>query len=124
MDLWNDYTRATTHRVVDQVVVEHGSVPNDELYFDLRDGSCNGGELDIDAFIAGRPQERVVNPAGTYQPLPGRRRGRESLHPRRDLRGPQDRASALSWRGFAKGSLGAIGACVEECPGTAGPTAK
>jgi hypothetical protein len=49
------------------VVVEHGSVPNDELYYDLRDGSSNGGELDIDAFIAGRPQERVVNPAGTYQ---------------------------------------------------------
>jgi hypothetical protein len=67
VDLWNDYTRAMTQRVVDQVVVEHGSLPNDDLYFDLRDGSSNGGELDIDAFIAGRPQERVVNPAGSYQ---------------------------------------------------------
>jgi NADPH-dependent 2,4-dienoyl-CoA reductase/sulfur reductase-like enzyme len=66
-DLWNDYTGSTSQRVVDQVVVEHGSVPNDELYFELRDGSCNGGELDLDAFIAGRPQERVANPAGTYR---------------------------------------------------------
>jgi 2,4-dienoyl-CoA reductase-like NADH-dependent reductase (Old Yellow Enzyme family) len=66
-DLWNDYTRSTSHRVVDQVVVEHGSLPNDELYFELREGSCNGGELDLDAFIAGRPQERMVDPAGTYR---------------------------------------------------------
>ena len=106
-DLWNDYTRSTSQRVVDQVVVEHGSVPNDELYFELRDGSCNGGELDLDAFIAGRPQERVVNPAGTYRLFRvGDAVASRSIHCR-DLRGPQDRAAALT----VPGGRAALGAC-------------
>ena len=67
VDLQSDYTSATTHRVVDQVVVEHGTVPNSELYLDLRPGSSNGGELDLDAYLAGRPQALVVNDAGAYQ---------------------------------------------------------
>ena len=66
VDLRNDYANSTVQRVVDQVVVEHGTVPNAELYFALRDGSGNGGELDLDAYLAGLPQERVVNRAGTY----------------------------------------------------------
>ena len=45
VDLWNDYTRTTTHRVVDQVVVEYGTLPNAEVYEALREGSSNGGEL-------------------------------------------------------------------------------
>ena len=52
---------------MDQVVVEHGTLPNAELYFELIEGSTNAGELDLDAYIAGRPQERVVNPDGAYQ---------------------------------------------------------
>jgi len=67
VDLWNDYTRTTTQRVVDQVVIEYGTVPNAEVYEALRDGSSNGGELDLDAYLAGQPQTGVVNPAGTYQ---------------------------------------------------------
>jgi len=67
VDLWNDYTRTTTHRVVDQVVVEHGTVPNDEVYLGLTSGSSNGGEIDLEAYIAGRPQALVTNPHGTYQ---------------------------------------------------------
>jgi 2,4-dienoyl-CoA reductase-like NADH-dependent reductase (Old Yellow Enzyme family)/thioredoxin reductase len=67
VDLWNDYTRTTTQRVVDQVVIEYGTVPNAEVYLALRDGSSNGGELDLGAYLAGQPQARVVNPDGTYQ---------------------------------------------------------
>jgi hypothetical protein len=67
VDLWNVYTRTTTQRICDQVVVEHGTVPNDELYLDLRAGSSNGGEVDLDAFLAGLPQGVVANPDGTYQ---------------------------------------------------------
>ena len=67
VDLQSDYTSTTTHRVVDQVVVEHGTVPNSELYLGLRHGSSNGGELDLDAYLAGRPQALVVNDAGAYQ---------------------------------------------------------
>jgi 2,4-dienoyl-CoA reductase-like NADH-dependent reductase (Old Yellow Enzyme family) len=66
-DLHNEYTKATVERVVDQVVVEHGTQPVDGLYLDLRDGAANQGEVDLDALIAGRPQARVTNPAGTYQ---------------------------------------------------------
>jgi 2,4-dienoyl-CoA reductase-like NADH-dependent reductase (Old Yellow Enzyme family)/thioredoxin reductase len=67
VDLQSDYTSATTHRVVDQVVVEHGSVPNIELYLGLRPGSSNDGEIDLDAYLAGRPQALVVNAGGAYQ---------------------------------------------------------
>ena len=67
VELWNDYTKTTSTRVVDQVVVEHGTLPNDEVYEALLEGSSNGGELDVDAFIAGRPQGVLANPDGRYQ---------------------------------------------------------
>jgi NADPH-dependent 2,4-dienoyl-CoA reductase/sulfur reductase-like enzyme len=67
VDLWNDYTRTTSHRVVDQVVVEHGTEPNDELYLALRDGSVNAGEVDLAAYLAGRPQKVTVNRGWVYQ---------------------------------------------------------
>ena len=65
-DLRNDYTGTTACRVIDQVVIEYGSAPNADIYFELVDGSRNGGELDLDAFIAGRPQRLTVNEAGRY----------------------------------------------------------
>jgi 2,4-dienoyl-CoA reductase-like NADH-dependent reductase (Old Yellow Enzyme family)/pyruvate/2-oxoglutarate dehydrogenase complex dihydrolipoamide dehydrogenase (E3) component len=65
--LRNEYTGDTVERVVDQVVVEHGTVPNDEVYLDLRDGSSNGGEVDLDAFVHAAPQRLTSNPAGSYQ---------------------------------------------------------
>jgi pyruvate/2-oxoglutarate dehydrogenase complex dihydrolipoamide dehydrogenase (E3) component len=66
-ELSSDYTGGTVRRVVDQVVVEHGSLPNTEVYDALVAGSSNGGELDLDAFIAGRPQGLVRNESGRYQ---------------------------------------------------------
>ena len=67
VDLWNDYTRTTSQRVVDQVVVEYGTVPNDELYGELVAGSSNGGEVDLEAYLGRRPQTIVANPDGRYQ---------------------------------------------------------
>ena len=67
IELWNDYTKTGSSRVVDQVVVEHGTLPNDEVYLTLLDASSNLGELDVDAFIAGRPQTLEANPDGRYQ---------------------------------------------------------
>ena len=67
VELSNDYTGGSTRRIVDQVVVEHGSLPNAEVYLALVDGSINGGELDLDAFIGGRPQALVANESGRYQ---------------------------------------------------------
>lgn len=62
----SDYTEMTTERLVDQVVVEHGTLPLDDLYFELRDRSRNGGEVDYRALINGRRQEVVRNADGTF----------------------------------------------------------
>ena len=63
----SDYTEKTTARLVDQVVVEHGTLPLDELYFALKQSSRNHGEVDYQALINGRPQEVVRNAAGAFQ---------------------------------------------------------
>lgn len=65
--LHNEFNKATVARVVDQVVVEHGTVPVADLYFELKAGSSNLGEVDIPALLAGRPQALIANPAGDYQ---------------------------------------------------------
>jgi hypothetical protein len=54
-------------RIVDQVVINHGTVPLDDLYFELRPGSRNLGEVSHDQLIAGRRQSVVRNPEGGYQ---------------------------------------------------------
>src|SRR5579871_2209113 len=40
----------------DRIIVEHGTLPNDELYFELAKASANGGEVDYDALLRGDPQ--------------------------------------------------------------------
>lgn len=65
--LSNDYDRSETERRTDQVIAEHGTLPAAEVYFALKDGSANRGELDLDALIANRPQALVRNPGGRYQ---------------------------------------------------------
>jgi len=67
VELRNEFTGAVTTRVVDQVVTEHGTVPADELYFALRPGSLNDGELDLEALVEGRPQQLVRNEEGRYR---------------------------------------------------------
>ena len=63
----NEYSGATTVMEADHIVVEHGTTPLDELYWELKGNSVNGGEVDIDALVAGRPQSLERNPNGTYQ---------------------------------------------------------
>jgi len=63
----SDYAPATHEREVDQVVVEHGTMPLDGLYFDLKELSFNRGEVDHRALIAGRPQAVRTNPDGRFQ---------------------------------------------------------
>ncbi|MBI1778032.1 MAG: NADH:flavin oxidoreductase [Proteobacteria bacterium] len=62
----NEYDKSRHERRVDQVVVEHGTLPLDELYFELKAGSRNLGEVDYDALIANRPQYLVRNPEASY----------------------------------------------------------
>jgi len=55
--LRNSYSDAEETRSVDQVVVEHGTLPADSLFHDLRDRSSNNGVIDIEALAAERPQD-------------------------------------------------------------------
>jgi N-methyl-L-proline demethylase len=52
---------------VDQVVVNHGTVPLDDLYFELRPASRNVGEVSHDQLVAGTPQSVTRNPDGAFQ---------------------------------------------------------
>ena len=65
--LWDEYAERAEERLVAQVVVEHGTLPAAELYFALKPGSRNGGEIDYAALLTGRPQVVVRNPEGTYR---------------------------------------------------------
>ena len=65
--LYSEYTQKKTHRRVDQVVVDHGTLPADDLYFALKLDSSNRGEVDQASLLGGQPQSVVNNPAGTFQ---------------------------------------------------------
>ncbi len=53
----SDYTPLAREKHYDQVVINHGTLPLDELYFDLKPLSSNLGEVDYDALIAGNAQQ-------------------------------------------------------------------
>ena len=62
-----DYTDHSDEREYDQVVVNYGTLPLDELYFDLKPLSSNEGAVDQDALIAGEVQTIKRNDTGTFQ---------------------------------------------------------
>jgi N-methyl-L-proline demethylase len=64
---YDEYGRRRVEKEADTIVVEHGAVPVDDLYFELKAGSVNRGEVDYDALIAGRPQTLRSNPDGRYR---------------------------------------------------------
>ena len=84
--LRNEYNDVEEIRVVDQVVVEHGTLPAAELFHELAPMACNEGELDIDALVAGRDAGDRAEQGGRVHAVPGRRRGGEPEYPRGDLR--------------------------------------
>ncbi|MEX3955468.1 FAD-dependent oxidoreductase [Trinickia sp. EG282A] len=62
----SDYVEIREERRYDQIVVNHGTVPADELYFELKPQSRNLGEVNYDDLIAGRPQAVDRNPGGRF----------------------------------------------------------
>jgi dimethylglycine catabolism A len=58
--LRNEYTEEQEEREVDQVVIENGIVPNDGLYWELKERSANRGETDIHALFASQPQPSLA----------------------------------------------------------------
>ena len=63
----NECARRHATRLFDHIVVEAGTLPNDELYCALKPHSVNGGEIDLEALLEGRPQERVRHPGGHFR---------------------------------------------------------
>jgi N-methyl-L-proline demethylase len=63
----SDYGGVRKERLVDQVVVNHGTRPLDELYFALKPQSRNLGEVDYEALVAGQAQHSNANPQGTFE---------------------------------------------------------
>ena len=62
-----DYSDHSDIQEYDQVVVNYGTLPLDELYFDLKDLSSNGGAVDHDALINAQTQNIVKNSNGEFQ---------------------------------------------------------
>ncbi|WP_309663333.1 NADH:flavin oxidoreductase [Tabrizicola sp.] len=60
----SDYMKLAKQAVYDQVVVNHGTQPLAEIYFDLKPLSANLGAVDYDALIEGRPQPSGDGPPG------------------------------------------------------------
>ncbi|UWR59716.1 NADH:flavin oxidoreductase [Phaeobacter inhibens] len=65
--LGTDYSGHHSSKLYDQVVLNYGTLPLDDLYFDLKPLSVNGGQVDYDALIAGEPQPHGVAGQGGYQ---------------------------------------------------------
>ena len=53
----NEFGGPDIKRVVDHVVVEHGTLPLDEVFQGLAPDAANRGVIDYEALIAGRPQQ-------------------------------------------------------------------
>ncbi len=63
----SDYGGVSKQRTFDQIVVNHGTIPLDELYFELKPLSSNLGETSYDQLIDGEPQSVVRNRDGKFQ---------------------------------------------------------
>ena len=63
----SDYGGVNKERRVDQVVVNHGTLPLDDLYFELKPQSANEGAVNYTALLAGQPQSGSSTSAGRFQ---------------------------------------------------------
>jgi 2,4-dienoyl-CoA reductase-like NADH-dependent reductase (Old Yellow Enzyme family)/thioredoxin reductase len=65
--LGTDYSKFSKQKDYDQIVVNYGTLPNADIYFDLKENSVNRGEVDQAALIEGNPQTIATNPEGKFQ---------------------------------------------------------
>lgn len=63
----HELTGETIELTASQVVIEHGTVPVDDAFASLRERSCNNGITDIDALLAGLPQQATLPAAGAFE---------------------------------------------------------
>ena len=62
-----DYSDHRSTKIYDQVVINHGTLPMDDLYFELKPQSSNLGAVNYEALIAGKEQDMNINSEGTFQ---------------------------------------------------------
>lgn len=62
-----DYSNHTYEAEYDQVVLNYGTLPLDELYFSLKSLSSNRGEVDYDALLNSLPQKHTHNVQANFQ---------------------------------------------------------
>jgi hypothetical protein len=63
----SDYSDIIKQRSYDQIIVNHGTIPMDDIYFDLKPLSSNLGAVDQTDLIAGNAQSIFSNEAGQFQ---------------------------------------------------------
>jgi 2,4-dienoyl-CoA reductase-like NADH-dependent reductase (Old Yellow Enzyme family)/thioredoxin reductase len=63
----SDYGGISFEREFDQIIVNDGTRPLDDLYFELKPLSRNMGAVDYDAFIDGKSQKLVRNPESAFE---------------------------------------------------------
>jgi N-methyl-L-proline demethylase len=63
----SDYGGISKEKTYDQIVVNFGTLPNEDLYFSLKPLSSNLGAVDHQQLIFGKPQSLVKNPQGKFQ---------------------------------------------------------
>ncbi|MBK1699147.1 FAD-dependent oxidoreductase [Rhodovibrio salinarum] len=63
----NEYTGAETEIEADRLVIERGTYPLDELFFELAPRSRNAGAIDPAAMAAARPQPVAQGAADTFE---------------------------------------------------------
>jgi len=62
-----DYSGFVDTGLYDQVVINYGTTPLDDLYFELKPEAINAGAVDQKALLAGQPQTLIRNPRGRFQ---------------------------------------------------------
>jgi hypothetical protein len=67
VEIGSDHTSHRSVRHADHVVVDFGTQPLAEVYFELKPQSSNLGAVDYGALMEGRPQSLVRNPDGRFQ---------------------------------------------------------
>jgi N-methyl-L-proline demethylase len=63
----SDYGGVRKEKLYDQIVVNHGTRPLDDLYFELKPHSSNQGEVQYDHLVNGKPQSLTKNRDGHFE---------------------------------------------------------
>jgi hypothetical protein len=67
VEIGTDYSSLKTFSEYDQVILNYGTLPVDELYFQLKPFSQNEGAVDYEALILGKSQKLYKNIDGKFQ---------------------------------------------------------